>query len=98
MNDRQGGDPGKLAGALVQLASQQEPPSRFVAGADAIAVSSRRRISTARPCRHQRWPADALDRTCAFQFLDWLPGQPKARMTSASAATAPSITVSLMLP
>ncbi len=37
MNDRQGGDPGKLAGALVQLASQQEPPSRFVAGADAIA-------------------------------------------------------------
>jgi hypothetical protein len=25
-------------------------------------------------------------------------GQPKARMTSASAATAPSITVSLMLP
>jgi hypothetical protein len=55
MYDRQGGDPGKLAGAPVQVASQ-------------------------------------------FQFLDWLPGQPKARMTSASAATAPSITVSLMLP
>ncbi len=48
--------------------------------------------------RRQRWPADAYDRACVFRRLDWLPGQPKARMTSASAATAPSISVSLMLP
>jgi NAD(P)-dependent dehydrogenase (short-subunit alcohol dehydrogenase family) len=36
MNGRQGGNPSKLADALVQLASQDEPPTRFVAGADAI--------------------------------------------------------------
>jgi NAD(P)-dependent dehydrogenase (short-subunit alcohol dehydrogenase family) len=37
MNGQQGGDPAKLAKALVQLARQEEPPRRFVAGADAIA-------------------------------------------------------------
>ena len=36
MNGQQGGDPAKLAGALVQLASQDEPPLRFPAGADAV--------------------------------------------------------------
>ncbi len=36
MNGQQGGDPAKLAKALVQLASQDEPPLRFVAGADAV--------------------------------------------------------------
>jgi NAD(P)-dependent dehydrogenase (short-subunit alcohol dehydrogenase family) len=38
MNGKQGGDPAKLAKALVQLASQDEPPLRFAAGADAIAT------------------------------------------------------------
>jgi NAD(P)-dependent dehydrogenase (short-subunit alcohol dehydrogenase family) len=38
MNGQQGGDPAKLANALVQLASRDEPPPRFVAGADAIAT------------------------------------------------------------
>jgi NAD(P)-dependent dehydrogenase (short-subunit alcohol dehydrogenase family) len=38
MDGLQGGDPAKLADALVQLASQAEPPMRFVAGADAIAT------------------------------------------------------------
>ncbi len=38
MDGLQGGDPAKLANALVQLASQDEPPMRFVAGADAIAT------------------------------------------------------------
>jgi NAD(P)-dependent dehydrogenase (short-subunit alcohol dehydrogenase family) len=38
MNGQQGGDPAKLASALVQLAGQEEPPLRFVAGADAIAT------------------------------------------------------------
>jgi len=38
MSGRQGGDPAKLAGALVQLAGQEEPPLRFVAGADAVAT------------------------------------------------------------
>jgi NAD(P)-dependent dehydrogenase (short-subunit alcohol dehydrogenase family) len=38
MNGQQGGDPAKLADALVRLASQDEPPLRFVAGADAVAA------------------------------------------------------------
>jgi NAD(P)-dependent dehydrogenase (short-subunit alcohol dehydrogenase family) len=38
MNGQQGGDPAKLANALVHLASQEEPPMRFAAGADAIAT------------------------------------------------------------
>jgi NAD(P)-dependent dehydrogenase (short-subunit alcohol dehydrogenase family) len=38
MNGQQGGDPAKLANALVQLASQDKPPLRWVAGADAIAT------------------------------------------------------------
>jgi NAD(P)-dependent dehydrogenase (short-subunit alcohol dehydrogenase family) len=36
MNGRQGGDPAKLAAALVQLTTQEEPPVRWVAGADAV--------------------------------------------------------------
>src|SRR4051794_4861154 len=36
MNGLQGGDPAKLAKALVQLASQAEPPRRWPAGADAV--------------------------------------------------------------
>jgi NAD(P)-dependent dehydrogenase (short-subunit alcohol dehydrogenase family) len=36
MNGQQGGDPAKLANALVQLASSDEPPLRWVAGADAV--------------------------------------------------------------
>jgi NAD(P)-dependent dehydrogenase (short-subunit alcohol dehydrogenase family) len=36
MNGLQGGDPAKLAKALVHLASQNEPPARWPAGADAI--------------------------------------------------------------
>jgi len=36
MNGRQGGDPAKLAAALVRLTTQDEPPLRWVAGADAV--------------------------------------------------------------
>ncbi|GGJ57551.1 short-chain dehydrogenase/reductase [Deinococcus roseus] len=38
MNGQQGGDPAKLAHAIVQLAAQDEPPFRFAAGADAVKV------------------------------------------------------------
>jgi NAD(P)-dependent dehydrogenase (short-subunit alcohol dehydrogenase family) len=38
MNGKQGGDPVKLANALVQIAGQSQPPLRFVAGADAMAA------------------------------------------------------------
>ena len=36
MNGQQGGDPAKLAAALIQLAELDEPPLRFAAGADAV--------------------------------------------------------------
>jgi hypothetical protein len=36
MNGKQGGDPAKLADALVKLAGQDQPPVRWVAGADAV--------------------------------------------------------------
>lgn len=38
MENQQGGDPTKLAAAVVQLASLSEPPLRFPAGADAVAT------------------------------------------------------------
>ena len=37
MNGRQGGDPAKLATALIGLATSDDPPVRWVAGADAVA-------------------------------------------------------------
>jgi len=36
MDGKQGGDPAKLANAIVQLAGLREPPARFAAGADAL--------------------------------------------------------------
>jgi len=42
MNGLQGGNPAKLAKALVQLASQDEPPFRWSAGADAIGTFERK--------------------------------------------------------
>jgi hypothetical protein len=38
MNGRQGGDPARLAGALIHLAGQDEPPLRYPAGTDAAAA------------------------------------------------------------
>jgi hypothetical protein len=38
MNGRQAGDPAKLAAALVTLAGEENPPRRWVAGADAVAT------------------------------------------------------------
>jgi NAD(P)-dependent dehydrogenase (short-subunit alcohol dehydrogenase family) len=37
MNGKQGGDPAKLAQALVTITELEQPPFRFIAGADAIA-------------------------------------------------------------
>src|SRR5678809_663586 len=36
MDGKQGGDPAKLADALVKLVALQDPPTRFAAGADAM--------------------------------------------------------------
>ena len=42
MDGQQGGDPAKLADALVRLAAQEEPPLRFPAGADAVTTFENR--------------------------------------------------------
>ena len=42
INGQQGGDPARLADALVQLAARNEPPPRFPAGADAITTFENR--------------------------------------------------------
>ena len=41
-NGRQSGDPAKLAPALITIASQDPPPRRFIAGADAIATAEQK--------------------------------------------------------
>ena len=41
-NGKQGGDPAKLAQALIKLESQDELPLRFLAGADAIATAEQK--------------------------------------------------------
>jgi NAD(P)-dependent dehydrogenase (short-subunit alcohol dehydrogenase family) len=41
-NGRQSGDPAKLARALITIASEQPPPRRFIAGADAIATAEQK--------------------------------------------------------
>ena len=41
-NGQQSGDPAKLARALITIASQEPPPRRFIAGADAIATTEQK--------------------------------------------------------
>lgn len=54
MNGKQGGDPGKLARALVQLAGLDEPPARFAAGADAVQVlEAKADTLLAQACAHR---------------------------------------------
>ena len=41
-NGKQGGDPAKLARALVAIAGLEQPPARFIAGADAIEMTKQK--------------------------------------------------------
>jgi NAD(P)-dependent dehydrogenase (short-subunit alcohol dehydrogenase family) len=41
-NGRQGGDPAKLAQALITIANEKQPPRRFIAGADAIGTAEQK--------------------------------------------------------
>jgi NAD(P)-dependent dehydrogenase (short-subunit alcohol dehydrogenase family) len=41
-NGRQGGDPAKLAQALITMANEKQPPRRFIAGADAIGTAEQK--------------------------------------------------------
>jgi NAD(P)-dependent dehydrogenase (short-subunit alcohol dehydrogenase family) len=40
MNGKQGGDPAKLAAALITIAAEDQPPLRWVAGADAVQAAT----------------------------------------------------------
>ena len=42
MNGQQAGDPAKLARALVTIVSQEQPPRRFIAGADALGIAEQK--------------------------------------------------------
>ena len=42
MNGRQGGDPAKLARALLTITESEQPPFRLIAGADAIALAEQK--------------------------------------------------------
>ena len=42
MNGKQRGDPAKLAAALIKIANENEPPKRWLAGADAIAIAEQK--------------------------------------------------------
>ena len=47
-NGQQSGDPAKLAQALLTIADQEQPPRRFIAGADAIAQAEQKSRSARR--------------------------------------------------
>ena len=54
MNGRQPGDPAKLAAALLTVAQQDNPPLRWIAGADAVAAIEQKAndlLSQADACR-----------------------------------------------
>jgi NAD(P)-dependent dehydrogenase (short-subunit alcohol dehydrogenase family) len=54
MNGKQAGDPAKLARALVGLADSDEPPLRWVAGADAVeSVEEKARLLLAQVDAHR---------------------------------------------
>jgi NAD(P)-dependent dehydrogenase (short-subunit alcohol dehydrogenase family) len=58
MDGQQAGDPAKLADALVDLADEDEPPLRFVAGADAVeAVETKAKLLLAQAGAHRELSA-----------------------------------------
>ena len=67
MNGQQGGDPAKLAAALVFLADSEQPPRRWLAGADAVATAEQKAAELlAQADAHRELSSSlALDRTNA---------------------------------
>ena len=66
MNGRQGGDPAKLATALIQLATSEEPPVRWVAGADAVAPWNKANDLLAQVDAHRDLSSALFDDTTAY--------------------------------
>ena len=75
MDGKQGGDPAKLADALVQLVALDEPPLRFAAGADAVETL---RDQGADPPRPGRRPPRAVQQPRPRRRLS--PGTPPDRV------------------
>ena len=66
MNGKQPGDPGKLAAALIPLVDADQPPARWVAGADAVqAVEDKARLLIAQVEAHRE-----LSSSLAFADAD----------------------------
>jgi NAD(P)-dependent dehydrogenase (short-subunit alcohol dehydrogenase family) len=61
MNGKQGGDPAKLAAALVMLAGLDEPPARFIAGADAVGAAEAKVNTLLRQADAYRELSSSLD-------------------------------------
>jgi len=61
MNGKQGGDPAKLAAALVMLAGFDAPPARFVAGADAVGATEAKANTLLRQANAYRELSSSLD-------------------------------------
>jgi hypothetical protein len=66
MNGQQGGDPAKLADALVHLAGQEEPPLRFAAGADAVAAFGEGSTTCSPRSDQAKTPGPAVSLAAAF--------------------------------
>ena len=60
-NGRQSGDPAKLARALLTIASQEPPPRRFIAGADAIGTAEQKVAALKEDIEFDRALSTSLD-------------------------------------
>jgi NAD(P)-dependent dehydrogenase (short-subunit alcohol dehydrogenase family) len=65
-NGKQGGDPAKLARALLTIADQKQPPLRFIAGADAVATAEQ----VASTLQQQTNALRELSNSLAFDEVD----------------------------
>ena len=60
-NGRQSGDPARLAQALLTIASQEPPPRRFIAGADAIGTAEQKIAALKEDIEYDRELSTSLD-------------------------------------
>ena len=65
-NGQQEGDPAKLADAILQIAAQDVPPRRFIAGADALGIAEQKLIDLQNDALAFR----DLSRTLAFETVE----------------------------
>ena len=75
MNGKQGGDPPKLARALVEIVALDEPPLRWIAGADAVGAVEQKARRAPHPGRR---PPPAL--VVARPRRGLSPGTPDTRI------------------